>query len=235
MHYTKKAELHCHANRRQRVFYFPLLYDSVTTESEIIDKCTKEDIKILSITDHDSLDGYYNAKRIIEKNKLDILLVSGCEISTKDGHVLAYGIKKKILKNLSVNKTIEKIHEQNGVAVAPHPFMLLGLGNKIFENSFDAIEVFNSMIPTVSNRLCELKTKNLNIPKMVGSDAHQFQNVGNSTLLFSEKILKEKQVLDSIKNGNFAIGSKKPSPAITYIRHMFYNIKVQLLDSINHA
>lgn len=52
-----KADLHLHHHLKKRLFYCPLLYDSVQTTAEIINRAVQLNIKIIAITDHDSLAG----------------------------------------------------------------------------------------------------------------------------------------------------------------------------------
>lgn len=54
----------------------------VTTAKEI-------GLGVISITDHDTFKGYLEAKELARENKID--LVSGVEITTREGHLLAYG------------------------------------------------------------------------------------------------------------------------------------------------
>src|SRR5690606_35351365 len=112
-----------------RVSYFPLIYDSVQTIEEIISTSIKKTISVLSITDHDSLTGYHLAKKIIQITKADILLIPGMEISTSKGHILAYGIREVVPSKMTPEATVDAIHQQGGIAVAAHPYMLLGVGD----------------------------------------------------------------------------------------------------------
>lgn len=234
MKYSIKAELHCHSLRRNRLFYCPLLYDSVQTEEEIISKCIEKDIKILCISDHDSLEGYRIAKNIIKEKNLNLILIAGMEISSKDGHILAYNIKKEIPPNLSARKTVELIHSQNGVAVAAHPYMILGLGDKIFQVEFDAIEVFNSTIPNWANNKCVRKTKDSKIPLTAGSDAHQPENVGTSHLLFPIDTKTADDVMKYLREGKFKTLQEKTPGLDMVITHFKKNFSIQFNEFKNY-
>jgi len=98
--YTVKAELHCHSHVHKRVGYFPVLYDSVQTVDQILSVCLQKNIGILALTDHNTLDGYRKAKKIIAERHLPILLIPACEISSRNGHILAYGITAEIPEHL---------------------------------------------------------------------------------------------------------------------------------------
>lgn len=231
---TTRAELHCHSNRRQRLFYCPLLYDSVQTEEEILEECSKKNIKVLAITDHDTLEGYRNAKKIIEKKGLDIILIPGCEISTKDGHVLAHGINEEIPEGLSAKETVDLIHKQGGLATADHPYMTLGLGDKIFDIDFDAIEAFNSGVPQWANKKCQKRAMILEKPMTAGSDCHQPEYIGYASLLFENDIKNFEDFKKNILEKKFTVRFK-PTPLLTMtLKHVYKNIIVQIKELLNY-
>lgn len=228
MEYTLPAEIHCHANRRQRLFYAPFLYDSVQSESEIIDQCLKKSIKILAITDHDSLDGFKNAQQIISTHGYPILLIPASEISTLEGHVLAYGIDHEIKPHLSLTETISQIHNQNGLAVAAHPYMILSPGSKIKSCPFDAVEIFNSSIPQPANQKAQLLNVSLNLPGTVGSDAHVSSEIGRSLNFFPKDTTTVEIFMSYLKSGQFKTQTS-PTPFLSLLKgHLAGNIKSQI-------
>ena len=232
MNYTIKAEIHCHANRRQRLFYCPLLYDSVQSEEEILKECLKKNIKILAITDHDSMDGYHLAKKIIKEKKLDILLIPSIEVSAKGGHVLAYNIKRVIPRGWPVQKVVDEIHNQGGIAVAAHPYMVLSYKDKVFDINFDAIEGYNSSIPNKHNHKAVKAAKKMKKPCIAGSDAHQNEAVGNGMMLFPKSTETVEDVMENILKANFKIEYKPTSLLPMIKRHIYRNINVQVLQRI---
>ena len=66
----------------------------------------------LAITEHNKFD---------PPNLPDVLIVPGVEISSRDGHILALGVKENIPSRLSADETITRIHDQGGVAIIAHP------------------------------------------------------------------------------------------------------------------
>ena len=233
---TKRAELHTHSHIRNRLFYCPLLYDAVQSVETILEKATELNIKILSITDHDSLKGYLKAKEIIKEKALDIIFVPGAEISSKDGHILAYGINKPVKKGLTAAETVSGIHEQGGIAVAAHlyspnlPFFThTSLGDEVFEADFDAIETPDPY----SFRWAATKSleaaKKLNLPTTVGSDAHQPEEIGKNIMYFPESTKNWQNVIENIKRGNFKTSTSKMSVTKMALRHLKRNFEIQIL------
>ncbi|MHA1270363.1 MAG: PHP domain-containing protein [Candidatus Helarchaeota archaeon] len=137
------------------------------------------------ITDHNILSTKILDQLPIEYN--DILKVFiGEEITTTKGDILAYGIYEEIPAGLSPEKTIKLIHDQNGIAVAAHPYRrknkyghsLLGLGDEIFNLELDAIEGVNGGNRAGFNRHAIKSGKILNLPIIGGSDAHSTEEIG---------------------------------------------------------
>jgi predicted metal-dependent phosphoesterase TrpH len=215
--YTVKAELHCHTNRRLRVFYFPLFYESVQSESELLSACLEKHISVLAITDHDSLDGYRKAKAIITHRKLPILLIPACEIASRHGHILAYGIKTEIPRGLSAVETVRRIHAQGGLAFAAHPYnVALAVRDQVFTAGFDGAETHNSLIPEKYNFLAQTQLKHSPLIQIAGSDAHLLENIGMATVLFPQHTKTLTQVMTHLRTGNFRI-SYRSTPILRFV------------------
>jgi predicted metal-dependent phosphoesterase TrpH len=131
----------------------------------------------VAITDHDTVQG---ALKLV--NNREIIIIPGMEVSTLQGHVLAFNVTEPVPSNLSVLETIEKIHELGGIAVAAHPsVMLKGLRIRMYKDlNFDAVEVINAAaFPFfLSTRLNQRMAVNLNLPQTGGSDAHYAPEIG---------------------------------------------------------
>jgi len=82
-----KADLHTHTNAS----------DGDLSPEELIEKVSKKNLQVIAITDHDTINGYLDAKKFADEK--DIELITGVEISTvwneREIHVLAYGFDEK--------------------------------------------------------------------------------------------------------------------------------------------
>lgn len=219
-----RAELHCHS-KSSRINYFPWFYDSVQTVEDIIAKALELNIKILSITDHDSLIGYKRAKEFIEKYKIGIILVPGCEITTKNGHILAYGIEKEIRQKQSAKETIDQIHQQGGLAVAAHPFGPMGLGRMVYKVDIDGLEVGSLMTKRWNGKTVKTAEKFGKI-LIAGSDAHMVEAIGDGMTLFPPETKNWKEVLKFIKMGNISYETKKGRWLSSLKTHVKGNIQM---------
>ena len=132
---------------------------STWSDGDDIEKILAMAIKLrldaIAITDHDELEGAIEARRIVHKRRLNIAVVPGIEISSKDGHIGALFVNRKIPKGLSARQTVKLIHRAGGIAVAHHPYSpplldfifgkRLGCQDLIKLIPFDAIESTNAV------------------------------------------------------------------------------------------
>lgn len=172
--------------------------DSETKIEDILRTAQEKNIDIIGISDHDTVEG----SKVARKLESDILVIPSIEISSRDGHILGFGCSEKIEKNLSPTETIDKIHEQGGIAIIPHPFCFYRHGllyNNDEDLKFDAVEVKNArfIIGYCNGQTEKLAEKN-KIPGLGSSDAHYHKFVGDCyTEIDTEKDIDS--VLKSIK------------------------------------
>ena len=150
--------------------------DSIITQKDLVFFAKKRSLDALAITDHNQVDG---ALSLAEKT--DVLIIPGIEVSTQSGHVVGLNVNKNIPKGLSVNETVDCIHDAGGLAVACHPFAWFkGSLKKNINEKFDAIETINSSaFPFLR---CKKKSvelaKKFNLAQIAGTDAHNPQSIG---------------------------------------------------------
>lgn len=157
--------------------------DSIAKISDIIESATRKNLDIIAISDHNTVEG---SKVAIENNKdnEDLLIIPSIEISSKYGHILGLGCSEIVEKGLTSEETIDKIHDQGGIAVIPHPFCFYrhGLLHKLDSHrmKFDAIETKNARyIVGYCNRKAKKLSEKNNIPGMGSSDAHFPKFIGD--------------------------------------------------------
>lgn len=174
-----KADLHLHTTYS----------DGTCTPMQLIDHViTHTDLRVIAVTDHDEITGAYIAHDYAKERGVDVII--GEEISSREGHILAYFIHERIAPGMSARDTIRAIHEQGGLAVAAHPYdwMVRSLGRFGLreraagthpEWAFDAIETLNSsLFPRYANVTAHRAAQYLGMPMIGGSDSHQLGTVG---------------------------------------------------------
>ncbi len=169
-------------------------------------------IDVIAISDHDEIEGAIQAERFALDNGIDIEVIIGSEVSSKDGHILAVNITHKINRGMTASDTINAIHDQGGLAIAAHPYTLLwlagvrGVGAFIKTLPFDAVESKNSNITELISNYYTLfvNRNNQNLPEVGNSDAHFLAAFEKVTTKFEGKTKKD--LLDSIATGHIYAG-----------------------------
>ena len=134
------------------------------------------------------------------------------EIKTSTGEILAYGIQEEIEPKQNIYETIDQIHEQDGVAIAPHPFdMFRRYNGKNIVKGIDGIEIFNSRcILNFFNYKAIKKAKEMNFPMTAGSDAHTMEEIGNAFTVFDSDL----DIIKMIRKGLCKPGGKLSLPTV---------------------
>jgi len=154
--------------------------------------CT--DLDLIVITDHDTFEGWERAREFQlrpENDHLqDLELVPGLEVSSRDGHILGLGISRPVPKGMSAMETVTAIHEQGGLALAPHPLAWVpglknfsGVGKRFIDLPFDGIETRNSTVTECLNNwrtLWRNRRQAHPLAEFGGSDAHFLWAVGRT-------------------------------------------------------
>ncbi|MGH2487041.1 MAG: PHP domain-containing protein, partial [Ktedonobacterales bacterium] len=141
-------------------------------------------LDVIAITDHDTIEGALRARDLVAKSTYRFEVIVGEEISTREGHLLALFLHKPIAPNQSIERSIELIREQDGVAIVAHPF------NRVFRHSVqrsvmnrllrqpelhpDGIETLNGSFAGIgsSQRAMSLARNVYHWAETGGSDAH---------------------------------------------------------------
>lgn len=206
----KYADLHIHSIYSTNFYktnpsslFDKILLDSLLKPEEILTIAKKLNLSAIAVTDHNTLSGSRAVQKLAPKYKITV--IPGVEISSKIGHILAYGIKKDIPPKLKGSETITQIHNQNGVAALAHPydmhprrFLAFKKKRKFINCNFDAIEVA-SCVTGFSLKAHHLASR-LNCAKIAGSDAHCRLAIGYGLTVFPDSCQSPKDYLLAIKN-----------------------------------
>ncbi|MEM2960455.1 MAG: CehA/McbA family metallohydrolase [Candidatus Bathyarchaeia archaeon] len=183
--------------------------DSQITLEDILTQAKKKGLDGIAVTDHDTVEGAIKIANIIERNQKHgrLIIIPGIEVSTVKGHILGINVLTRIPKGLSVEETIERIHEAGGLAIAAHPKAPfkngLGLNPKILSFGLDAIEVINSSsFPfQLLTRSCKKFAERYNLPQTAGSDSHIPEAIGLAYTLIESDESSLDNLIESIRKG----------------------------------
>ena len=187
--------------------------DSLSKIDDILKVARRENLDILAISDHNTVDG--TSEIVAKTRNTDILAIPSIEISSSQGHILGFGCEENIPQGLSPEDTIDRIHDLGGLAIVPHPYCFYRHGllckSDYKDLKIDAIETKNARFII---GYCNNKAKNLakreNIPTLGASDAHYWEFVGDCySLIECEKDIDG--VLKAIKKGKVEAHGKGTS------------------------
>lgn len=195
-------DLHNHTNYSKHWFFG---VDALNTPKEMVKTAIKRGLDGMAITDHDNVKGGLKALAVAHRMCRNFKVIPGTEISSKAGHMLGLGIKENVRPDLSVEETVEKIHDLGGVAVAAHPFARFWFRACLKEDAVkaDAIEVLNACTcKNFQNRRAALLAKKSGVPGMAASDSHCTRTVGLAGIICSG------DPLSALKKGRFDVFGK---------------------------
>lgn len=199
----KIADLHTHS----------LHSDGKASIPQLIQAGISRKLDILGITDHDQVGPSIEAAELVYKHSLPIQVITGAEITTAAGHLLALGIENDIPKGLSLIETVDRIHNQGGIAIAPHPFyrrlqgQQLGRSEllKALNSGIDAIEIRNGGVAAMQGSVANEQALMFYLQfwqyfgaAIGGSDAHRL-DVGSTVTAYHGDLF------EAIKNRRTAV------------------------------
>ena len=175
---SSRADLHVHTTYS----------DGTVTPIDVLNSyALREGIRVVAITDHDTMDGAREAADFAASHP-DLFghlqVIVGEEVTSRDGHVIALFLKEWVPPGMSAADTVQAVHAQGGIAIAAHPYTnlmrwsgLVGVGDLIRTVPFDGVETRNSNFTEVlSNGRAE---KNAGTKARIGSsDGHFMDAVG---------------------------------------------------------
>ena len=183
-----KADMHLHTLYSDGTVSVQALLDHVEAQT---------DLDVIAITDHERIDGALRAREIHEAGPYSFEFVVGEEITTRRGHILALFITERIPALRPLTETLERIHDQGGIAIAAHPMAPLtpSLGTRSLRavqesadrrQRLDAIELLNPSAAGRARRSARdrLNSEVLRLPAVGNSDAHVLEGIGSAWTWF---------------------------------------------------
>ncbi len=179
-----KADLHIHSTHSDGTGRIPEIMEYVATQT---------DLKVIAITDHNTIEGALFAKELEELYGIEVVV--GEEVSSTEGHILGLFITEEIPQGLTPLETIRRITDQGGVAIIPHPFSNRGVFGPfgrggfvaaVSDLAFHAVEIYNS-VPYLgwANRVAaKMFHHSLGVAAVGGSDAHMVHSIGRGFTSF---------------------------------------------------
>lgn len=188
--------------------------DSRVAPHDLVEGARHRGLQGLAVTDHNSVGGLPEAE---EAARDGFVVVPAVEISSRDGHVLAYGVRELVPRDLGVVETVERIVALGGVAVAAHPYRFWsGLGPVATTSArFHAYETANARTLRGGNARAKALARARHIGETGGSDAHFLDEVGLATTSIDAGVLDVDGVLQAIAQGRSSVAGRDRGTAAT--------------------
>jgi predicted metal-dependent phosphoesterase TrpH len=180
-----KIDLHIHTR---------LGGDSLITPHDVVERAREVGLDAVCITEHHSFDISEPFEEISRTTNFPIF--RGMEYRADNGHLLIYGVRVtrgNLPPGLPVQKVVNWVNKNDGVAVPAHPYQKSLAGNYMGDDILEisglvALEVLNGSASREDNQRALEAATRLNINGIGGSDAHGIQVLGRAYTCFPAPI-----------------------------------------------
>lgn len=194
-----RIDLHCHSKYS---------CDNHLEPEELIEQALKMNLEGVCFTEHYSIIPLWPLERI--RLPEGFYVFRGVEISTDQGHLLAYGLTDDSWNiwsshtYLNASQVIENIHRLGGICVPAHPFRGWdSFGENVFKiDGFDAIETHNGLNSEEMNQKAIQVARLRNLSSVGGSDCHIKEQVGMAFTELKHPVRTIDELIEEIKKGN---------------------------------
>jgi len=211
-----KIDLHTHTDHS----------DSLATLDEITRYAKRKGIDGVAVTDHMTCEALSSLCEEIN----GVLVVSGLEVETYEGHLLVLGVRSTPPRRMSLLQAVRWARRHGGVVIAAHPTVP---GFRIPFRSLvgarpDAVETLNAKVPLEKwNLESALLALRLGLPQTGGSDSHSAETVGDAYTLIELEDLSVTGILDAIRDGRVRPGGNRSA-----FRHFVFTTVYGALSSL---
>ena len=200
--------------------------DGRTTMEELLEYAERAGIGCVAVTDHNEFRAYD-----LLKDNGRIIIIPAEEVSSAEGHILALGIDRLIPRDLSIQETIDRIHEAGGYAFAAHPYRWWsGLGEEnTLKYPFDGIEARNGRSVPAANRRSERLARRVGKPMTAGSDAHTPRHIGEGYVEVPDDLKTWQEIVQYIMENEAPIVCSHSRHAKETLKYGFKSITQWIL------
>ncbi len=151
--------------------------DSAISPKLVVDQLNAHPtIKSVAITDHNTLDGYFQVRKLASVYE-DLVILPGIEIGTEKGDLIVLGVEEKPEYPTTLDSAVDFAKATDGVIIIPHPYRSLGIGDSAMNIEAHAVEVLNPTATPKENMMAQELAKTKNLPGVAGTDAHKVEEM----------------------------------------------------------
>ncbi|MGE5596898.1 MAG: CehA/McbA family metallohydrolase [Hyphomicrobiales bacterium] len=191
---------------------WPRSHDSVLNPDDLIVRAKAAGLDAIVFTEHDTVWDYTSIEELRAKH--NFLVLAGVEISTDDGHILAFGIDKYVFGMHRSKELASYTEKVGGALVAAHPYRRqmpwFSRNDEEYQAALEkasrnpayqyvkGLEELNGRGSDKENefsrRLCEM----MNLPGTAGTDSHAISDVGKCATYFEREIHDERELIEEL-------------------------------------
>jgi predicted metal-dependent phosphoesterase TrpH len=202
-------DLHCHT--------FPLSDDSFLSPDQLIERAKAVGLDGVCLTEHDALWEPPKVRDLARRH--NFLVIPAIELNTEDGHVLVFGLNRRVDGMHSVAQLAQLVAEAGGAMIAPHPYRrltsLLRMDDDFWTMALEqaaahpafrhvcAVEAINGRAAHDENLFSWQLCARLGLPAVAGSDAHEPSDIGTCATRFQRPIADVEDLVRELKAGRF--------------------------------
>lgn len=190
--------------------------DSVAPISSVVERCVRSRLGPVAVTDHDSIRGALEVRELAP-----FPVIIGEEIKSAAGDIIGLFLQEEVPGGLPALETSQRIKDQGGLVVAPHPFCRLrpsalsfGALKEILP-LVDLIEGYNShtVLPMDNTKGAAFAAEH-GLPTVASSDSHSALELGSTFTQVSEEDYDgtPEGLIRAVKAGRMV--TRRPNPLL---------------------
>jgi predicted metal-dependent phosphoesterase TrpH len=188
-------DLHLHTSRHSP--------DSIMAPQLMIDRAREIGLDGVVITEHDWL---WTEEELDELRAAapGLIVLAGIEVSTKQGHFLAYGVRNPfaVPNGINVGDLCREVHRQGGAVVAAHPYRWGQPFDDILRQErphLDGLEMMSNNMDDETRRRAAALNDRLKLAGLGNSDAHRVEKLGCCYTEFGAAIRDMDDLVEAIR------------------------------------
>jgi len=225
-----RADLHLHT----------LASDGLMSACDLVDFVEqKTDLDVIAVTDHDETSASLEAREWAVKHGYRVQVVSGVEVTTREGHLLALFVEERPPALRGLQATAEWVLARGGLLVAPHPFSrwthslnLRALCTAVEHGLVAGVEVLNASLAGRASRPPAVRfVQQYGLAGLGSSDAHMVSMVGLARTRFAgrtpHELRRAIEASATSAEGRFATPGEMASEAIPQLARSMVHLPLR--------